>query len=342
MVTSAHSFLSPTPDGDAGHDRAAGGRTPSGSAPGPARMFPGSRDAPRYCPMMAVDITAFSDLRRGDDAQRFLRAAMYQLLIQAFSDSGLSWSACHHEDRGDGVLVVAPPGAPATALLDPFIDHLQAGLRRHNKFCNDLAKIRLRMSVHAGQVYFDENGVSGQAVTHLFRMLEADAFKDALAESGSDFALVASETLYEEVISHGPGLIDPGMYAPIDIKRKETFARAWLYLPPVRHPFLVRVANAGPRRPPAATGTRRRTHLHSLGASTGRVLPIPLPRPQASAASAASAVQGASAKDNVAERARLIASKAASMPGWLAGIPSSSVQSRFRARLHPGQHLDHG
>jgi len=313
--------------------------------------------------MLAVDIQSFGDLRRGDDVQCFLRAAMYNVLVQAFCDSGLSWPTCHHEDRGDGVLAVAPPGAPATAFLDPLVDHVRAGLRRHNRFCNDLARISLRMSVHAGQVYFDENGVSGHAVTRLFRMLDADSVKGALAESGCDFALVTSEVLYEDVISQAPGLIDPGMYAPIDIGCKETAARAWFYLPPVRNPFVVSVSGQEPReRVPgglrlAGAGTRRKAHPSASPRAGG--LTIPLPRapsaaagaaaagaaaPTAAAGPAGAAAQDTPAKDSgsVTARARLIASKAATMPGWLAGIPSNtSWQPRFRGRAHPGQRVQH-
>ena len=239
-MTSLDGYVSPGHGGKAGHrparrhTMANGSRTGTGRCASPAR-----RASPRptgngahYCPMLAVDIKAFNDPKRGEDVQRFLRAAMYELLTSAFACSRLAWLACHHEDRGDGVLVVAPPSAPAAALIDPLVDHLRAGIRLHNKICSDVAKIRLRMSVHAGQVHFDGNGVCGLAVTHLFRMLEAAAFKRAFAASGADFALVTSDALYEEVISHGPGLIDPDMYAPITIRCKETRGRAWLYLPP--------------------------------------------------------------------------------------------------------------
>ena len=131
------------------------------------------------------------------------------------------------------MLIVAPPGAPSFTLVDPFVEQLRAKIRQHNKVASDLASIRLRMSLHAGQVRFDGKGVCGFAVTHLFRMLDAAAFRRAFAAANADFALVTSEAFYEDVISEGPGLVDPCLYAPINIRCKETRARAWLYLPPV-------------------------------------------------------------------------------------------------------------
>lgn len=315
----------------------------------------------RYCPMLAVDIKAFNDPKRGEDVQRFLRAAMYELLAGAFGESGVQWSACHHEDRGDGVLVIAPPGAPATALIDPLVDHLRAGIRRHNKLSSELARIRLRTSVHAGQVHFDENGVSGHAVTLLFRMLEAVAFKRAFDSSGTDFALVASAALYEDVISQGPGLIDPGMYAPINIRCKETRVRGWLYLPPVPNPFLLDVSGSRRRAGTSAnertgrSGRARRRRAPGPGDGlpgtepAAAVTPLPTAAPARLPTAIAAALSGPRAplpkdppgRESMSARARLIASRAVAQ-GWLASVPgSASVQARFRGGLHPGQRFQH-
>ncbi len=378
------SFRSPSHEAGAGHRHSWGAANCNGSGLGvtlpfikPAKSAPCYEGEARYCPMLAVDIKAFNDPERGEDVQRFLRAAMYDLLAGAFEGSCLQWAACHREDRGDGVLIVAPPGSPGTALIDPLVDHLRAGLRRHNKLCSDLAAIRLRMAVHAGQVQFDQNGVSGYAVTHLFRMLEAASFKRTFAASDADFALVASAALYEDVISQGPGLIDPDMYAPINIRCKETRARAWLYLPPVRNPFLRSVSTRrGPssKRGDKGTGEPARPRLRPAPESGGpasagtAVAPAPrpaaaptplrtaiaatLPRPRTPLAEDRSAKEKVparapvpedpAAKESVPARARLIASRAVSRQGWLASVPgSASVQARFRGRLHPGQRFQH-
>jgi hypothetical protein len=102
----------------------------------------------------------------------------------------------------------------------------------------------MRMSVHVGQVRFDEGRISGDAVTHLFRMLEPSEFRSLFEESGTDFALITSETVYEEFIRHRPGLLDPGIYTPIEIRDKKTHIRSWLYLPPIPQPPLRRTGRA--------------------------------------------------------------------------------------------------
>lgn len=298
--------------------------------------------------MLAVDIQAFNDHQRGEDAQRFLRAGMYAILTQAFGRSGVEWPACHCEDRGDGVLVILPPGAPATALIDPLAEYLRAGLRGYNKFCNDLARISLRVSVHAGQVYFDGHGVSGRAVTHLFRMLDAQEVRRVLAESGSDFALVSSETLYDEVISQGFGLIDPEMYAPVDIECKETYGRGWLYLPPVRNPCLRRPGSRGRERRTAAganagEGDSRRSARPRPGSVTR--LPPPLPdwrarRPHDPAAAGDTAADGSSAPVSMPTCARSVVTNAVARPRRLAAVPGMPLQTLL-GRLHVAEEVQH-
>ncbi len=390
MVADLRGYVSPGHGGRGEHNGRSGGPgrpvVASGYRPGP----PGQPVRPAvsegsagpfgagaaYCPMLAIDLTSFSDRSRGETVQRFLRAAMYDLLMCAFDRSRLTWVACHSEDRGDGVLVVVPPGVPATTLIDPLVDHVRAGIRLHNKICSDLAKIRLRMSVHAGQVHFDDNGVCGYAVIHLFRMLDAPAFKRAFAASGADFALVTSDAFYEDVISQGPGLIDPDMYAPINIRSKETRGRGWLYLPPVRNPFLRAVS--GSRRQasraagttageqwPARPATRARTAAPGGGPQatpgatpqatpsvTPQAMPGASPQAQPPAGSAGSLPapiplqrsprQPDERKDRVPALAGLIAASAATRSRWLASVPrSAQVPSRVRERLQPGYRTHH-
>ena len=241
---------------------------PAASTPAPATPgSPGGAAVPNYHSMLAVDIKGFNDQRRDQEIRWSLRMAMYELLASAFSRSGLAWPACYHEDRGDGVLVIAPPAAPAMTLLYPLAEHLRAGIRRHNRFHTELAQIRLRAAVHAGHVCFDSHGVCGDAVNHLFRMLEAPAFKRALDASDADFALVTSGAVFDDVVFSGTGLIDPDMYAPVQIRCKETRAQAWLYLPPVRNPAL---GGAAGRRPQRASA-QLRTMAHAVSRRSGTV-----------------------------------------------------------------------
>jgi len=179
--------------------------------------------------MLAVDIAAFGDRRRDEAVQLHLRAALYAILQEAFSLSNIAWRQCHVEGLGDGILVIFPPGLSAVTVLGPLIDHLRTALRRHNKLASTVAKIRLRTAVHAGHVHFDRHGVAGHALVHLFRLLDAPMFKDACG--GAELGLVASDYLYDAVIRHGYGPINPSSYHPVRMSVKETQALAWIGKP---------------------------------------------------------------------------------------------------------------
>jgi hypothetical protein len=200
-----------------------------------------------HCTIVGVDISQYGDRRRDDEVQLYIRRSMYEILQEAFDASGVPWRMCHREDQGDGVLIVAPPQVSTAALINGLIPYLDARLRRHNKLASDAATIRLRMSVHEGLVHTDENGVAGQALVHLFRLLDAPAFRCAFAASPAPLALVVSDYLYKTVISQVHGLIDPAAYYPIEAALKETRARAWIHTP--SHLALVRQPHG--RRPSA-------------------------------------------------------------------------------------------
>jgi hypothetical protein len=202
-----------------------------------------SADRQRIWPSMhttlvAFDINHFGDQRRGTDIQLYLRHVMYELVDEAFSAISPSWRNWHHEDRGDGIFIVAPPCVPAEAFMDPLAHHLLAGIRRRNRLANSVARLQLRMAVHTGQVHHDPHGIAGHAALHLFRLLQAAAFKKAVNDASADLALIVSDHLYAD--AERSGLIDPDAYQPIRAYSKETRARAWIWLPPVprrRSPF---------------------------------------------------------------------------------------------------------
>jgi len=196
-------------------------------------------DAPKPGPqalhrsMFALDIASFSS-RRDPAVQKHLRRSVHQIAESSCRAVGLDWDGCHVEDRGDGLYAIAGGEAAIEVLLGPLVAQLLAGVREHNKMANRLARLQLRVAVHAGYVHFDGHGATGLPVTHLFRLLDAPVFKARLAESDCELALIVSDYLHEEVIAFSPGTIDAGTYEPITVQVKETRDRAWIWLPPTR------------------------------------------------------------------------------------------------------------
>jgi hypothetical protein len=190
-------------------------------------MAPG---ASLYCAIFGVDVAGFGHPSRDDDVQIAIRSALYRILQDAWREARGSWDECHHEDRGDGVLIIAPPSVPLATLVDPMLHLIRAGIRLHNKLSSEPARIRLAAALHAGHVRFDDYGVAGVAVNHLFRLLDAAPLKKALTEPGIDLAFIASQHVYD-VIRSTSTTIEPEEYLPIDMHVKETRARAFITVP---------------------------------------------------------------------------------------------------------------
>ncbi|MBB4905918.1 ATP-binding protein [Actinophytocola algeriensis] len=177
--------------------------------------------------IVVVDVVGFGDLRRTNTHQVNVRTALYRIVDDAFARSGVNWTGCHHEDRGDGILVVLPPTAAKAPLVESLPGHLLGLLSEHNAARDPEERIRLRVALHAGEVHHDDHGVAGRAVTHAFRLVDAPAFRAVAAGSSGDLAVIASAWFYEEVVWHS-GLTG---YEQVTVGNKETTTTAWVWSP---------------------------------------------------------------------------------------------------------------
>jgi len=182
------------------------------------------------CGLFAVDIAGFTEPQRDEDIQLYMHKSLYEMLEAAFEMSDVPWTDCYHEDRGDGVLVVAPPMIPVAALV-PIPDRLRTLIRRHNRVSCQAARIQLRAAAHLGPVHYDGHGLIGAAVNLLCRLLDSRPLRQRLADPTTEIALITSDYLYYSVIRCQPSLIDPSLFKPVRIRVKKTTAQAWVYAP---------------------------------------------------------------------------------------------------------------
>jgi hypothetical protein len=200
-----------------------------GSASGAVRSRTSGTDG-YVCGLFAVDIAGFTDPRRDEHVQLYLREMLYRMLERAFDGSSLPWHACRHEDRGDGALIIVPPFIPVDGLADPLPERLCGLVRVHNRLSSEDARIQLRAAAHVGKVYRDDHGFAGDAASHLCRLLDAPRLKRLLATSGSELAFIASDYFYDAVIRRHPTLIDPVAFQPITIDMTHVTATGWVQL----------------------------------------------------------------------------------------------------------------
>ena len=179
---------------------------------------------------MVVDVERFGDRSRTNLNHLAIRKGLYKALTQAFRKSGIGWANCVSEDRGDGALILIPPDVPKTRLVTSLPAGLVAGVTRHNAGCVVPERMRLRVALHAGEVYHDAHGVVGAAVNHAFRLAEAPALRAALSAAPGVLALIVSDWLFDEVVRHDPAAV-PGLYRQVRVTVKETAAVAWIRVP---------------------------------------------------------------------------------------------------------------
>jgi hypothetical protein len=183
------------------------------------------------CSLFVCDIASFGDLSRTDLHRHKIRTALYDGLRRSFDDTGVPYAACYHEDRGDGALVAVPPMVDTTVLLTSLVQRLRAAVRQHNDVSVRTAQMQLRLAVHTGIVHSDAEGLVGTAVNYAFRILEAPQLKQVLRRTGAELALITSERVYDDVIRHGLGLVNPADYDQVELEVKETRTCAWITVP---------------------------------------------------------------------------------------------------------------
>lgn len=185
----------------------------------------------QMCAVLAVDIAGFTRPDRDDDIRLYLHEKLYEYLQVAFDSSGLPWQGCFNEDRGDGALIVVPPGISLKGLIYPLPERLRDLVRRHNHVSRESASIQLRTAAHIGPVDYDGHGFVGTAVNFTFRILEAQPVKRMLADTGAEMCLAVSDYVYQNFVCQYPSLVHPSTFRAMRFQVKNTRAKAWAYLP---------------------------------------------------------------------------------------------------------------
>lgn len=195
--------------------------------------------------ILVVDVEGFGGRNRTPD-QVAVRDGLYGALERAFHKAGIPWADCHHEDRGDGVFVLAPADVPKGPFVESLPDTLVTEIGDHNGQHSGPERIRLRMALHAGEVAFDGHGATSMAINLTFRLLDAAPLKAALAESPGVLALITSSWFFDEVVRNSRSAF-PATYRPVRVAAKETSTVAWICRPDCPFPADPTVVTGSPK-----------------------------------------------------------------------------------------------
>ena len=190
------------------------------------------RWAGQNCTTIFSDVVAFGSPARREEHRKIIRREVLEMTRASLQ---AVWDQCHWEDRGDGLLVVVPPGIPTVQILEYLLIALPIALKRHNRIYAEAARIQLRVALDVGPVSSDELGVSGQVIINAARLLEASAFKTAMNDQQAPLGMIVSDFVYQSAVNEAGSLTDAASYAEIDVQVKKTRLRAWTLLiePPV-------------------------------------------------------------------------------------------------------------
>jgi hypothetical protein len=198
------------------------------------------------CTVVHTDVPAFGEEQRNDGHREIIRRSISDMTRLALHPI---WQECRCEDRGDGHLIVASPDIPTEQVLERLLNVLPAELRRHNDIHSKPVQIQLRISVDVGPIIEDAMGVSGNSIIRTTRMIDAPAFRQAIAETGSLLGIIVSPFVYDTAIKNGRGSVDPASYTEVHVKVKETSMSGWMQLIGPPQPREAQPREAQPREP---------------------------------------------------------------------------------------------
>ena len=184
--------------------------------------------------IVVVDVEGFGDRRRTNRHQLAVREGLYRTMREAFDRAGIPWADCGHEDRGDGLFILVSAEVPKGLFVELLPAALASALRVHNDTDPGQEQIRLRMALHAGEVHYDEHGVTAASINLAFRLLDASELRAALAGSPGVLAVITSSWFFEEVVRHSAA--DSAAYRHVHVDVKESKTSGWICLPDYMYP----------------------------------------------------------------------------------------------------------
>ncbi|MET8452836.1 hypothetical protein [Streptomyces sp. NPDC005209] len=229
--------------------------------------------------IVLLDIEDFS--LRAETTQATLHDDLYHVVEFALRRARLDPERCAVQDRGDGVLLLAPPDTKPTLLLRELVRGLEDALAHHRDTYNHDHRMRLRVGLHEGLVNRNGERWTSNAINDLARLVDAGPVKQSLARAGrAHLVVVVSDDVHRKVVrGRYPG-IDPAAYLPADFVTKHGEPRrGWVTVPGYpAPPGLPADSGEPPRdrtRPGAAPGTGGTAGGAGGGTEPGSPVPSP-------------------------------------------------------------------
>jgi hypothetical protein len=152
----------------------------------------------------------------------------------AIGHAGVRWAKVEPENKGDGLLLLLPPGVDEPRVIPALVNGLCLALQQANRRALSSRRMRLRMALTQGIRHPGMTGAVGEAVIAAFRLVDSPAVRGALdMHPDRSLAVIVSDDLYNDVVAQKyPGL-DPAEFASVkaEVTEKGFAAKAWTHVP---------------------------------------------------------------------------------------------------------------
>lgn len=169
--------------------------------------------------LVAVDVEGFSERNVAEQARA--QDGLELAMADAAESSGLQRERWYRQPSGDGELAVLPPTVDGLALVDDFPRELASAVANINH-ANRGTRLRLRLAIHHGAVVPGRFGPVGRALIVISRLVDSEVTREQLRQrSDLDVALIASATVYDEVIQSRLHNLDPDAFRRVTVRAKK-------------------------------------------------------------------------------------------------------------------------
>jgi HD domain len=188
----------------------------------------------RHRVIVALDIEGSTS--RPDPVKAELRTMLYELFDAALRTSGVSARRRDRfADRGDGLLALIDP-ADQQLVLNAVIPVFSQLLTSYNAGLSDPGDwdrhLRVRIVVHTGKIYDDDNGCFGETLDTAFRLLDTPSAKMALKAAQGPLVAVISADIWESAAPNSSaGTIRTASRQPVITQVAGHEYQGWILLP---------------------------------------------------------------------------------------------------------------
>lgn len=169
-----------------------------------------------------------------DITQHGWQQALLDCLDLAADRARIDRPQWQRQPSGDGELALLPDDGTEPRVVDDFGRELDRALADYNRERLARYRLRLRLALHHGVAVPSANGVSGNGVVVVSRLVNSKPAHEALvAAPEAHLVVILSKQIYYDVVMQSRTSLRPVDFRQVRVVEKELDTDAWLRVPGV-------------------------------------------------------------------------------------------------------------